>query len=396
MTARRVVVVGASMAGLRAAEALRKAGYHGELVVYGAEPVMPYNRPPLSKDALKDPVAVESLIFRLPRAATDISWRLGAEVLHADLDAHTLELDGETSEWDGLVAATGLHPRRLALPGPGSGVHVIRTHQDALALRACLQPGARLVLIGAGFIGCEVAATARALGVEVDVVAPEAVPIERPLGALVGAELQRRHEERGVRFHLGTLPDAYHGGARVEAVELTDGTVLPADVVVEAVGCTPNVGWLQGNGLDLSDGLLCDGELRVQGRPDVVAAGDVARFPNALFDAVPRRVEHWTMATDTARRAGATLAAQLAGRAPDPAPFAPVPSFWSDQYEHRLQSFGAIGLGADVRVLEGELAGESVIGYHRGEELMGVLLIGCAGRSAHYRSLIAARTAIPA
>jgi 3-phenylpropionate/trans-cinnamate dioxygenase ferredoxin reductase subunit len=249
-----------------------------------------------------------------------------------------------------------------------------------------LTAGCRVVIVGAGFIGCEVAATASALGAEVTVVAPEAVPMERPLGQLLGTDLRIRHEEHGVRFQLGVVPTAYPPGG----VALSDGRTLPADVVVEAVGCVPNVEWLAGNGLDLSDGVCCDAWLRVAGRADVVACGDVARFPNALVDDVPRRVEHWTMATDTARRAGASLASHLTGAPPPDARFAPLPSFWSDQHGLRIQSFGTLGLGlGDVRVLEGRLGGEVVVGYHRGGELIGVVLVGLAGRVAHYRALLA-------
>lgn len=397
MTAGRIVVVGASMAGLRAAEAVRKGGFAGEVVVVGDEAAMPYNRPPLSKDALRTPVDLDTLVFRLPRAATDVTWRLGAPATSADLGARTVRVGEDVLGWDGLVVATGLRPRRLDQPGPLAGRHVIRTHEDAIALRASLGPGVRVVIVGAGFIGCEVAATARALGAEVDVVAPETVPIERPLGLVLGGELQRRHEEHGVRFHLGTVPVGFGGDARVTSVRLADGRELPADVVVEAVGCVPNVEWLGGNGLDLRDGVLCDGWLRVEGRPDVVACGDVARFPNALFDAVPRRVEHWTMATDTARRAGATLAAHLTGADAGPAEFAPMPSFWSDQYDLRIQSFGSVGLGgADVRVLEGDLRGEVVVGYHDPSgRLVGVVLVGLGGRAGHYRGVIATPEPVP-
>ena len=387
----RCVVVGASMGGMRAAEAVRKAGFAGELVVFGDEPHMPYNRPPLSKDALL--AEAEGLMFRVPRAAQDVRWRLGETVTGSDLAARTVTLaGGETLGWSGLVVATGLSPRRLSLPGPAAGRHVIRTLDDAAALRAELHPAARLVIIGAGFIGCEVAAAARDAGIEVDVVAPESVPVERPLQTMLGKALQRRHEARGVRFHLGTLPTGFGGTDRVTSVRLDDGTELPADVVVEAVGCTPNTQWLQGNGLDLGDGLRCDNLLRVEGRTDVVACGDIARFPNPLFDDVPRRVEHWMMVTDTAKRAGATLGAHLAGGEPDPKPFAPIPSFWSNQYELRLQSFGAVGLGADdVRVLEGDLDDEVVVGYHdRAGRLVGVVLIGLANRYQHYRAIIAA------
>jgi len=387
----RCVVVGASMGGLRAAEAARKAGFGGEIVVFGTEPHMPYNRPPLSKDALL--AEADGLTFRVPRAAQDVAWRLGETVVGSDLTSHTVTLaGGETLEWSGLVVATGLSPRRLSLPGPTEGRHVIRTLDDVAALRAELRPGARLVIIGAGFIGCEVAAAARGAGMEVDVVAPENVPVERPLQTMLGKALQRRHEARGVRFHLGgQLPIGYGGTGRVTSVRLNNGSELAADVVIEAVGCTPNTQWLEGNGLDLSDGVLCDNLLRVEGRPDVVACGDVARFPNVLFDEVPRRVEHWTMVTDTAKRAGATLGAYLAGNELDGKPFAPIPSFWSDQYELRLQSFGAVGLGGDdVRVLEGDLDDEAAVGYHLDGRLVGVVLIGLASRYQHYRSVIAA------
>lgn len=393
----RVVIVGASTAGLRAAEALRRASYTGEIVVIGDEPHMPYNRPPLSKDALlPGGTALDTLAFRVPRGAQDVIWRLGTPVAAADLDAHTVTLSsGDTLTWTGLVVAAGLHPRRLPLPGPAAGRHVIRTLDDVAAIRGELVRGARLVIIGAGFIGCEVAASARSAGLEVDVVAPESVPVERPLQAMLGKALQRRHEAHGVRFHLGTVPIEYGGDDRVGSVRLRDGGELAADLVLEAVGCAPNTAWLEGNGLDLSNGVLCDNRLRVEGRPDVVACGDIARFPNPLFDDVPRRVEHWTMATDTARRAAATLVSDsdLAADAPSSAtPFTPLPTFWSDQYDLRLQSFGAVDLGTDhVSVLEGDLDGGDVaVGYHRAGRLVGVVLIGLPQRYTHYRALITA------
>ena len=432
----RCVVVGASLAGMRAAEAVRKAGFAGEIVVIGDEPHMPYYRPPLSKDTLTtvpgpettvpgpaasdaadtdtavppdpiapDPIASDlaTLAFRVPKNVQEAQWRLGRTVAAADLTARTVTLaDGEVLGWSGLVVATGLRPRRLNLPGPTLGRHVIRTLDDSLRLRAELVPGTRLVIIGAGFIGCEVAASARAMGVEVDVVAPESVPVERPLQTELGNALRRRHEGRGVRFHLGTVPTAFLGQDRVTGVVLRDGTELPADLVLEAVGCIPNVEWLDGNGLDLSDGVLCDNSLRVEGRPDIVACGDVAKFANPRFDDVPRRVEHWTMVTDTAKRAGVALGRYLAGADPaaDSAPdsssapvadlFAPLPTFWSDQYGLRLQSFGAVGLGADdVRVLEGDLDGEVAVGYHLDGRLVGVALIGMAAHYPRFRAMIA-------
>lgn len=385
------------MGGLRAAEAVAKAGYTGEVLVLGDEPHMPYNRPPLSKDALKGGLDEARLEFRIPRGAADVQWRLDTRVASCDLAARTVTTArGDVIGWDGLVIATGLRARRVELQGPEDGRHVIRTLDDAARLREALLGAGRIVIIGAGFIGCEVAATARALGVEVDVVAPEQVPMQRPLRRELGAALQRRHEREGVRFHLETVPVGFGGTDRVTSVELANGTVLPADLVVEAVGCEPEVEWLEGNGLDLRDGLLCDNAMRVEGRPDLVACGDIARFPNLLVDDVPRRVEHWTMVTDTARKAGRTLGRHLAGETHDPAidgvDFAPMPSFWSDQYDMRIQSFGSVGVGERVEVLEGDLDGEVAVGYFRAtlgdDELVGVVMNGLGGRHKHYRDLI--------
>ncbi len=305
--------------------------------------------------------------------------------------------------------ATGVSARRLPLDAPLGWRHVVRTLDDASTLRDRLTPGTRVVVIGAGFIGCEVAATARVLGCEVDVVDPMAVPLLRPLGAQLGREIQRRHTERGVRFHLGRTVARMDGDdAGPRGVTLDDGTDLVATVVVEAVGSVPNVGWLAGNGLDLSDGVLCDTGLRAVGPHgalrDAVAVGDIARFPNVLFDDVPRRVEHWNFPTETAKRAAKVLAADLAARAdgrdssadPDPiealGDYTPMPAFWSDQFDLRLQSFGLPGIGGDdIRVLEGELTGECAVGYHRDGVLVGVVFLGMAARFSHYRGLIAAR-----
>ena len=382
----RVVVAGASLGGLRAAEGLRAAGFTGEVVVVGDETHLPYNRPPLSKEALAGDVEFSTLEFRRRKSVDDVTWRLGVGVAEASLLAREVVLaDGSVLPFDGLVVATGLRVRRLAIPAPDGGRHPVRTLEDAVALRADLRPGAKVVVIGAGFIGCEVAATAVKLGCEVDVVAPEQVPMQRPLGLEVGAAMRRRHEAHGVRWHLGRLPATVEPSAadpgRVGCVVLDDGMRLDADVVVEALGCVPNTEWLASTDLDIADGVRTDGHLRAltaEGdvRPEVVAVGDVARFPNALFDDVPRRVEHWSIPTDTAKRAAPSLVAGLAGTDPDPAPFAPMPSFWSDQYGLRVQSFGALGIADTVKVLEGDLDDEFVAGYERDGVLVGVLGIG--------------------
>lgn len=379
-----IVVAGASMAGLRAAEQLRAAGWEGPITLVGDEPHMPYNRPPLSKEVLAGRASFESLALRPRAGVSDARWRLGTGVVRADLDRRVVELDdGETLPYRGLVVATGMRPRRLRCPGPVTGRHTVRTLDDARGLREALtRPGVRVVVVGAGFIGCEVAATAVALGAaEVTVVDPLPLPMVGPLGELLAGALLARHEQRGVRFALGTGVTAFHGEDRVTGVALADGRVLAADVVVESVGSAANTEWLDGNGLDLSDGVLTDEHLRAGGRPDVIAVGDVARFPNARYDGVARRVEHWSIPTDTAKHAARVLIAGLTGSDAGLAPFAPLPTFWSDQHDFRLQSFGAPVLGKDdVRVLEGDLDGDVLAGYHRAGRLVGVVALG--GRAA--------------
>ncbi|GGY79433.1 putative ferredoxin reductase [Streptomyces olivaceoviridis] len=398
-----VVVAGASMAGLRAAEQLRAAGWDGPITLIGDEPHMPYNRPPLSKEVLAGKAPFESLAFRPRASVADVRWRLGTKVVAADLDRRVVTLDdGEALAYRGLVVATGMRPRRLRCPGPVTGRHTVRTLADAQGLREALtRPGARVVIVGAGFIGCEVAATAVALGAaEVTVVDPLPLPMVGPLGDQLAKALLGRHEQRGVRFALGTGVTGFEGDDRVTGVVLADGTVLAADVVVECVGSLANTEWLDGNGLDLTDGVLTDGHLRAGGRPDVVAVGDVARFPNARYDGVPRRVEHWSIPTDTAKHAARVLAAHLGGGDAGLARFAPLPTFWSDQHDFRLQSFGAPALGKeDVRVLDGDPDGDVVAGYHTAGRLVGVVALGgpaAAAAAARYRAELLAQPALTA
>jgi 3-phenylpropionate/trans-cinnamate dioxygenase ferredoxin reductase component len=401
----RIVVVGAGLGGLRAAEQLRSAGFTGEVVILGDEEHLPYNRPPLSKEALAGDLSHQAVVYPRKASVEDVTWRLGESVRSADLDARAIALeDGSTLEYDGIVAATGVSARRLPLDAPHSWRHVVRTLDDATRLRADLVPGAAVVVIGAGFIGCEVAATARTLGCTVDVVDPLPVPLVRPLGEMFGTEIRRRHEAHGVAFHLGRTVGSIEGNDDgPNAVVLDDGTQLPTDVIVEAVGSLPNVGWLDGNGLDLTDGVRCDHGLRpvTADGPvrSAVAVGDIARFPNPIFDDVPRRIEHWNIPTETAKRAARVLVADLAepntetaGSDPIDAlgPFRPMPAFWSDQFEMRLQSFGLPSLGPDdIRVLEGDMSADVAVGYYRDGALVGVALLGLAPRFGYYRTLIA-------
>ncbi len=381
----RVVVVGASLAGLRAAEQVRAAGHAGPVTVIGAEGHLPYNRPPLSKDVLAgaDPATAQELAAKLAfrrRASTaDVEFRLGDAATAADLTAGTVTTgSGATVEWDGLVVATGLRPRRLDVPGPTAGRHVLRTVDDCFGLRSELSGSRRVVVVGAGFIGCEAAATLTKLGHHVTVVEPAGLPMERVLGRELAAAIQRHHEALGIEFRLGTGIVGYTGDDRVTGVRLGTGEELTADVVVEAVGSICNTAWLDGNGLDLRDGVLADDRLAVVGADRVVAVGDIARFPNRLFDDVPRRVEHWSIPTDTAKRAAATLAARLREQDPDDTPFAPIPSFWSDQFDLRLQSYGSPALADAVIVEEGDLdalASGVLVTYRRDGHLVGNLAV---------------------
>ena len=299
---RSVVIVGAGLGGLRAAESLRSAGYTDSIVIVGDEVYLPYNRPPLSKEALAGGIDVEGLEFRRKASVDDVEWLLGTPVAGCDLSLRTVTLsDGATLEFDGLVVATGIRPRRLPIPGPTGGRYALRTATDALAVREHLKPGAAVIIMGAGFIGCEVAATAIKLGCTVHVVALDEEPMVRPLGLELGAAMRRRHEAQGVRFHLGRTIVAFSGDDDVRSATLSDGTELKADLVIEAVGSVANTEWLAGNDLDLSDGLLTDSAMQVPtSLAPVVAVGDLARHPNGLFGHVPRSQRSYAARSRTA------------------------------------------------------------------------------------------------
>jgi NADPH-dependent 2,4-dienoyl-CoA reductase/sulfur reductase-like enzyme len=240
------------------------------------------------------------------------------------------------------------------------------------------------VVLGAGFIGCEVAATARKLGCEVTVVAPGVHPMIRPLGIELARELERRHEAMGVEFRMKTAVTDLVGTTRVEGVVLDTGETLACDVLVEAIGSHPNTEWLEGNDLDLSDGVLADNDLRAvkadgASWSNVFVIGDVARFANPLFDDIARRVEHWNIPTDTAKRV-----AQVFNRVAE-GPFAPIPSFWSDQYEMHILAYGLLALADEVRLIAGELEGECVFGYYRAGKMVGVCGIGMRTTVMSYR-----------
>ena len=352
----RVVIVGASLAGLRAAETLRQHDAVGSVVVVGAEPHRPYDRPPLSKKLLSGEWEPDRIHLRQPDVFDDldVEWRLGAAAAGLDLGDRTVRLtDGSSVEFDGVVVATGAVPRRLRGHDDFDHVHELRSLDDALALRAEITPGGRrVVVIGAGFIGLEAAATARTLGNDVVVLEGASAPLIRGLGAEMGEAIAELHRAKGIDVRCDVRIEALtHDGVRLEGGEL-----VLADVVVVGIGVTPATDWLADSGLELRDGVVCDANLNavVDGTPvpGVFAAGDVARWPNELFDE-EMRVEHWTNAAEQGAHAAGNLVRAAQGEPLQP--YAPLPFFWSDQFEHRIQFLGRASADDEVRVVAGSV-----------------------------------------
>jgi 3-phenylpropionate/trans-cinnamate dioxygenase ferredoxin reductase subunit len=386
---RSIVVVGASLAGLRAAEALREAGFDGAITVVGDEPHLPYDRPPLSKQVLAgdwdlDRVALTGAgVGGGPDLRLD--WRLGERAVALDVAARSVSLaSGERLGFDGLVVATGATPRTLPGTAGLAGVHLLRTVDDCLALRADLdRTPRRVVVVGAGFIGAEVAATCRGRGLEVTLLEALPVPLGRVFGPELGTVFADLHRDHGVDVRLGAGVAGIDGQGRVERVRLRDGGALDADVVVVGIGVVPNTDWLEGSGLTVADGVQCDQTCLAA--PGVVAAGDVARWPNPRFGQV-MRVEHWENAVTQGQHAGRRL---VAGDEAAP-PYAPVPWFWSDQYDRKIQLAGVCAPGDQVEVVEGSLAERRFVAFFgRAGRLVGVLGFNRPRPVMQYRNLIA-------
>lgn len=402
-----VIIVGASMGGLRAAEALRRNHYKGPITFFGAESHAPYNRPPLSKEMLAGKVSPEAVTFRHNLDPENTKFIFGTRIVELNEQEQVIVDEfGQRHPYSALIISTGLRPKRLKLETSSRSVsHVLRTLDDAIALKSVLVPNATVVVIGAGFIGAEVASTAATLGCDVTVVSSGNHPLERPLGTALAREIQRRHELKGVKFLLNknvTQIDERTDDAKkpTTRVTLDCGTTLECDVLVEAIGSEPNVEWLHQSGIDLTDGVLTDAAMRaldISGRviPNIYAVGDVARFPNHLFDGTPRRVEHWNIPIETAKRAAQVLAAQM--RSEEEAksliaePFLPIPSFWSDQFDIKLLAFGNLALADEQKLLEGDIQADSVWGYYRDGQFIGVCGIGMGAKVRNFRNLLAER-----
>lgn len=367
---RRVVIAGASLAGVSAAEALREAGFGGQITLLGDEPHPPYERPPLSKEALSGDKPD-------PRPLRPDGWYSGNGIeLRLDVAATALDTvnrrvllaDGGEVCYDGLILATGTRPAPLPETLAAPGVRTLRTIEDATALRSALteMTNADVLVVGAGFIGLEVAAAARGAGARVTIVEVAPSPLARALGDQVGEWLAAWHRDGGMDVRCGqSVRQIAVGKGGGYQITLRDQTTIRADVVVAAIGVVPAIGWLRGSGVATGDGVLCDSACRTS-VPGIVAAGDLARWYNPLFDE-DMRIEHWTNAIEQGRAAAHTLLRQ-------PAVYAPVPYFWSDTSGMRIRFAGRANAAAEVRVED--RGGRSMVALFKRDGLIrGVLTV---------------------
>lgn len=382
---RGLVVVGASLAGLRAVEGARRAGYEGPITLIGAEEHLPYDRPPLSKAFLED--GAQAPFYRTEHEITGelkADLLLGAPARQLDPGQRVVVVDGREIPYDGLVIATGAGARQFPGAGQLAGVHALRTLDDALAVRAALENGPRVVVIGAGFIGSEVASAARKRGLPVTIVETEPTPLVRAIGTAMGQACSALHLAGGAELRFGVGVAALEGEGRVERVGLTDGTVIPADLVVAGIGAVPATDWLAGSGLDIDNGVVADATLAT-GLPGVYAAGDVVRWFNPLFGRY-MRLEHWSSAAEQGAAAGA--AAAIPGTA---VPYETVPYFWSDWYDARIQFVG-VPDAEHAQIALGDVeSGRFVTLYRSGDRLSGALAINQPREIMKFRALIARR-----
>lgn len=363
-----VLVVGASASGLTTAEALRRKGYEGRITVLGDEPHAPYDRPPLSKQVLSGAWEPDRAALRTQDMldGLDAEFVLGDPAVALDTANRTVRTgSGRELRADAVVIATGVRPRTLPGQAGLSGVHVLRTLDDSLALRKELLGASRLVVVGEGVLGSEIAATARTLGLDVTLTGPLAAPMALQVGPLVSGALGELHTERGVRLRLGTGVEGFTSEAgRVTGVRLSTGEELPADVVVVAIGAVPATEWLADSGLELDNGVVCDSRCRAE--EGIYAVGDVARWHHEHLGRLIR-LENRTNVTEQA----AAVAAGILG---DEQPYTPVPYFWTDQFDAKLQVHGFLPSDAEVDVVEGELAARRFVVRYRSEGLVtGVL-----------------------
>ncbi|KRE25450.1 pyridine nucleotide-disulfide oxidoreductase [Mycobacterium sp. Soil538] len=376
-----VVIVGGGLAAARTAEQLRRAEYSGPITIVSDEDHLPYDRPPLSKEVLRaetDDVSLKPAEFY---AEKDITLLLGNGARSVDTDAKTVTLaDGSTLGYDELVIATGLVPKRIRSFPDLPGIHVLRNVGESLALRREAADARRAVVVGAGFIGCEVAASLRTLGVDVVLVEPQPAPLASVLGEQIGALVTRLHRAEGVDVRCGVGVAEVSGDDRVRAVTLSDGEQIDADIVVVGIGSHPATDWLEGSGIALDNGVVCDDAGRTTA-PHVWAIGDCASWRDEVKGQV--RVEHWSNVADQAR----VLVPAMLGQ--DAPAAVSVPYFWSDQYDVKIQALGEPEATDTVHIVEDD--GRKFLAYYeRDGVVVGVVGGGFPGKVMKVRAKIAA------
>ena len=381
------MIVGASMGGLRTAESLRRSGFDGEITIVGAEKHLPYNRPPLSKALLAEDKELDSVAFKINTEELKADFILGNPAQSVDIENKEATLSSnEKLSYDFLVAATGLRSRKMDFQNlVESARFSLRTYDDGKKSRSSVATGKHVVILGAGFIGLELAATLRKLGCSVDVVAMETTPLAPIIGELFGKEIQKRHEAKGVHFHMNNSVKDLIGDSFVTGVILGDGKSLECDIFIEAVGSLPNTEWLAGSVLDKSNGVLTDKTLRAVNSDGKViesffAVGDIARFPYVNQQLPARRIEHWNIPIEGGKRVGREIAnAANPGSVGDFNPteqFNPLPSFWSDQYEMSILSYGEPKIADEIELIKGSLDTDFIFSYRRQGALVGAAGIG--------------------
>ncbi|MGI8648265.1 MAG: FAD-dependent oxidoreductase [Acidimicrobiales bacterium] len=369
----RIVIVGAGLAGLRAAERLSELNFDGEVLIIGEEQHRPYHRPGLIDQLLTGKLDSHDMALRTYVELGDC-WRIGTRVYRLDPAQHLLYLPGaEKLRYDGLIIATGLRPRLLpGAPLRDPRVHLLRTLDEAAAIRSTLAASkGRVVVIGTGFTGCEVAASMRSLHRKVTIVGRSRTLLGNALGAEFGAQINGLHQRNGTDLALGTKPRDWHCTPDYVEIRLSDERTLQASCVILAVGSVPGTQWLRGSGIDITDGVLCEPTCFVVGVEDVVAAGDVACWPNPRFDVGPNRYEHWLNAAEMGQAAAENL---LTGRS-QAHPYSPLPRFWSEQYGMRIQVAGMPALATKTLSLTkpSSASWKPIVDYFKDGQQIGVV-----------------------
>jgi NADPH-dependent 2,4-dienoyl-CoA reductase/sulfur reductase-like enzyme len=384
---RRIAIVGASLAGLRAAETLRDRGFDGELTLIGDEPHRPYDRPPLSKQVLQGTWEPEQTFFHRKDGydALALDMRLGVRAVSVDLRARRVALaDGTFARYDRLIIATGARVRILSAIAPRAGLLALRGLDDAIVLRQAMIDAPRVAIVGAGFIGLEVAASCRARGLPVTVIESLLVPLSPILGPTFGDMVAAMHRDHGVDLRTGAVVTDVFGESRVAGVALSDGSRIDADIVVVGIGVTPNTEWLERSGITIDNGIVCNGSC--EAAPDVYAAGDVARVANRWHGDSPR-IEHWTNAVEQGVHAAENA---LAGPEASTS-FSSVPYFWSDQYDRKIQFIGRARPHDEIVIVDGSLADRRLTALYRlGDRVVACLAVNQPRALIKFRKLLAA------